>query len=112
MSQIIRKYADIALFCEEWWEVTHENNLNYLDRLFKDDTVRRTVRLAIILQVINITLCYAITSEKSAALEHTKGETQYPLPVLTLLKNLLFYTHQNFLVLADVIITRLPPESA
>jgi len=34
---------------EEWWEITHENNLNYLDRLFKDEIVRRSVRQAIIL---------------------------------------------------------------
>ena len=31
-----RKQADIAQLCEEWWEITHEDNLNYLDRLFKD----------------------------------------------------------------------------
>jgi hypothetical protein len=40
----IKKQADIAMFCEEWWEITHEDNLNYLDRLFKDEKVRRGVR--------------------------------------------------------------------
>jgi len=39
-----KKQADIALLCEEWWEITHEDNLNYLDRLFKDEIVRRSVR--------------------------------------------------------------------
>lgn len=63
---LIIKFADIAFLCEEWWEITHENNLNYLDRLFKDEVVRRSVRQAIILQVLVITLCYAINSERSA----------------------------------------------
>lgn len=39
-----KKQGDIALLCEEWWEITHEDNLNYLDRLFKDEIVRRSVR--------------------------------------------------------------------
>ncbi len=51
--------------CEEWWEITHENNLNYLDRLFKDDSVRRTVRQALILEIVAITICYSLTSERS-----------------------------------------------
>ena len=51
--------------CEEWWEITHENNLNYLDRLFKDELVRRTVRQALILEIVTITLCYSLTSERS-----------------------------------------------
>ena len=65
MKTNVQKYADIALLCEEWWEITNDNNINYLDRLFKDDNVRRSVRQAIILQVISITLCYSITSERS-----------------------------------------------
>jgi hypothetical protein len=95
---------------EEWWEITHENNLNYLDRLFKDEKVRRSVRQAIILQVISFTLCYSLTSERSTQF----AEHRPPLltsPALTFLKNLMFYTHQNFLILIDVIIHRLPPES-
>lgn len=65
MKANVQKYADIALLCEEWWEITHDNNINYLDRLFKDENVRRSVRQSIILQVISITLCYSITSERS-----------------------------------------------
>ncbi len=64
-----KKQADIALLCEEWWEITHEDNINYLDRLFKDDTVRRSVRQSIILELMSVTVCYAITSEKSSDLE-------------------------------------------
>lgn len=102
-----KKQADIALLCEEWWEITHEDNINYLDRLFKDDLVRRSVRQSIILELMSVTVCYAVTSERSS-----EAEMQLSVGVLTNLKNLLFYTHQNFLVLIDVIIHRLPPESS
>eukprot|EP00347_Sterkiella_histriomuscorum_P018948 403343543 len=102
-----KKQGDIALLCEEWWEITHEDNLNYLDRLFKDPIVRRSVRQSIILELFSITICYAITSEKSS-----DTESLLTVSTLTNLKNLLFYTHQNFLVLIDVIIHRLPPESS
>jgi len=61
-----KKQADVALLCEEWWEITHEDNLNYLDRLFKDEVVRRSVRQSIILELLSVTICYAITSEKSS----------------------------------------------
>ena len=61
----VQKYADVALMCEEWWEITHDNNINYLDRLFKDDALRRNVRQAIILQMITVTVCYTLTSERS-----------------------------------------------
>ena len=111
MKANVQKYADIALLCEEWWEITHDNNINYLDRLFKDDNVRRSVRQGIILQVISITLCYSITSERSTQQAITKPNTLLPSGVSELFKNLLFYTHQNFLVLIDLIINRLPPDS-
>jgi hypothetical protein len=39
-----RRYSDVALLGEEWWEITHDNNINYLDRLFKDQNLRRSVR--------------------------------------------------------------------
>jgi hypothetical protein len=83
-----KKQADIALLCEEWWEITHEDNINYLDRLFKDDLVRRGVRQSIILELMSVTVCYAVTSERSS-----DADSQLSVGVLTNLKNLLFYTH-------------------
>lgn len=98
----------MAVLCEEWWEITHEDNLNYLDRLFKDDQVRRSVRQSIILELLTVTVCYALTSEKRA-----EDETSWlSNSLLVNLKSLFFYTHQNFLVLIDVIIHRLPTESS
>ena len=57
-----------------------------------------------------MTICYAVTSERSS--EASPEQTQIPYAVLSHLKNLFFFTHQNFLVLIDVIIHRLPPESS
>jgi hypothetical protein len=54
-----------------------------------------------------LTLSYSLASERSASahnetLAHQASE---------ILKSIMFYTHQNFLILIDVIIQRLPPES-
>lgn len=99
------------MLCEEWWEITHNDNINYIDRLFKDEKVRRAVRQSIILELLSVTLCYAITSEKSSEPSPDPNSHLHE-STLTALKNLFFYTHQNFLVLIDVIIRRLPPESS
>lgn len=76
--------------CEEWWEITHENNLNYLDRLFKDETVRRSVRQALILQILAITICYVLSSERSTNFSRANLLSE---ALVAIMKNLLFYTH-------------------
>jgi len=113
-AAITKKQADVALLCEEWWEITHEDNINYLDRLFKDEKVRRGIRQSIILELLTVTVCYAITSEKSSEHLNEANASSINLQEATLtnLKNLFFYTHQNFLILIDVIIRRLPVESS
>jgi len=82
-----QKHGDIALLCEEWWEITHEDNLNYLDRLFKDEKVRRSVRQSLILELLGVTASYAIMSEKAS------DPSSFPNGVVNQLKNLFFYVH-------------------
>jgi hypothetical protein len=65
------------------------------------------VRQSIILELLSVTICYAITSEKSS-----EQDPNINSEMMVNLKNLLFFTHQNFLVLIDVIINRLPSESS
>jgi hypothetical protein len=37
--------SEVAFLADEWWEITHEDNINHLDKVFqKDDAVRRAVR--------------------------------------------------------------------
>ncbi len=90
-TTLIDKQGSIALLCEDWWEITHEDNLNYLDRLFRDQKIRRTVRQSIILELLCVTVCYAVASEKASS------SAQLPTPLqtstITDLKNMFFYVH-------------------
>ena len=37
--------SEVAFLCDEWWEITHDDNLNYFDKVFtKDELLRRAVR--------------------------------------------------------------------
>ena len=30
-------YQDLSKFAENWWEITHEENLNKIDQIFNND---------------------------------------------------------------------------
>jgi hypothetical protein len=60
-----------------------------------------------ILELLSVTICYAFTSEKSS-----EQDPNIDSDMMVNLQNLLFFTHQNFLVLIDVIINKLPSKSS
>ena len=92
--------------CDEWWEVTHTDNINNLDRVFlKQDDLRRAVRHALISMLLTVTCIYAYSIEKCG--QNTSIETR----VITKAKKMLFFTHQIFLTLIQLIISRLPSVS-
>ena len=40
-----QKLSEVAFVSDEWWEITHQDNLNYFDKVFqKDEFLRRAVR--------------------------------------------------------------------
>lgn len=37
--------SEVAFLADEWWEITHEDNINHFDKVFqKDDQMRRAIR--------------------------------------------------------------------
>ena len=89
----IRENRDISEQCEEWWEVTDEDSVNSIDRLFRDERLRRGIRQLLILESVAVTLVYTLTVEDTVSPN-----------IVTQLKNLFFYVHQNFLSLIEIII--------
>jgi hypothetical protein len=47
-----------------------------------------------------------------ALAEYMMSDVRLPAVTITQLKNLVFYIHQNFLLLCDFIYRKLPPETA
>jgi len=36
-EEFASKLSEVAFLCDEWWEVTHENSINNLEKVFKHD---------------------------------------------------------------------------
>ena len=63
--KVAAKMGEIAFICDEWWEITHQDNLNNFDKVFtKDEDLRRAVRKTLICMLLAVTLSYAISIEK------------------------------------------------
>ena len=43
-EEFASKLSEVAFLCDEWWEVTHEDNINNLEKVFRHDMLRRAVR--------------------------------------------------------------------
>lgn len=83
----------------------HQDNLNFLDTIFTaNQDMRRTTRHAIISMYLVVTCCYTIT----VRLMH---KPKLDARVVRKSKKLLFYTHQTFLKLCEVVLSRLPASS-
>lgn len=100
--------SEVAFLSDEWWEITHEDNINHFDRVFqKDDTMRRAVRQALISIMLVVTTCYSYSIERCSP-----GQPPIPAKLLKRLKKAIFYGHQSFLLLVELIISRLPTHSS
>ena len=36
-DELALKLSEVAFLCDEWWEITHEDNINNLEKAFKHD---------------------------------------------------------------------------
>lgn len=81
------------------------DNLNNLDTIFTSNAaLRRATRQATIGMYLVVTCCYTIT----VRLMHKK---RLDSRVVRKSKKLLFFTHQTFLKLCEVVLSRLPDTS-
>ena len=84
--------------CEEWWDLVDSNTLSQVHSVFTNDILRRLLRKSSILELLAITMINFLSSEcKSNKDLHGN------------LKVLIFYIHQNYLILVSWILNKLPP---
>ena len=97
----LKMYKSSAYDFEEWWMLTTGNTLSKLYTLFRDQHVRKSIREAMILEVVSVSLaefCFLIGSP--------------PSMMLTQVQTIMFYVHQNFLLILSFLLSRLPPDTA
>lgn len=73
----------MAYICDEWWEVTHEDNINNLEKVFRHDKLRRAVRQSMITVLLTVTACYAYSIERCDNVV-TNDSSKRPLELNTL----------------------------
>ena len=113
-TQVIdSKLSEIAFLCDEWWEITHEDSVNHLDKAIRHNQLRRAVRQCLIVILLTITACYA-TSIEACQDKDEEGQQSPNLSIgfLSRAKKLLFYAHQSFLILTELILYKLPKHSS
>lgn len=100
--QEINTMVQIDSLCEDWWEVTQEETmLMNLGNVFKEPKFKAILKQATLCECATISIVYVISLHLETP----------PTIILTLLRNMLLYVHQNFLVFIKLILTRLPQES-
>ena len=82
-----------------WWDFTRRHGLNSLPRLLKEERNKKNARIALVLEQVAVTAARALLG----------GGEQAP-GTLHALKNILYYVHQNFLVLLDILYGKIPPQ--
>jgi len=92
------KSANVFEFCEEWWDLVDSNTLSIIHSIFTEDDLRRSLRKSSIIEFLAITMINFLSSE-SKNNQDLQGN----------LKVLIFYVHQNYLLLVNSIIQKLPP---
>ena len=95
-EEFASKLSEVAFLCDEWWEITHDDNINNLEKVFRHDELRRAVRQGLISVLLTVTTCYGYSIEKCEAEQSSSAvnsQQQLSLKTLTLAKRLLFYAH-------------------
>lgn len=102
ITDSINTMVDINLLCEDWWEITQEETmLMNLGNVFKEPKYKEILKRATLCECVTVSIVYVISLHLETP----------PKIILTLLKNMLLYAHQNFLIFVKLILSRLPQES-
>lgn len=87
---IAQKMSEAVILVDEWWELTHQDSINTLDRVFlKYEDLRRAIRHAIIALLLVVTCVYAYAIEKSDPSDSVPVSAR----IIKKAKKMIFYVH-------------------
>ena len=98
----LRLDTEVQRYCEDWWEVTEPNTNSFaqISKFFREKSMKKEIDVAQKLETISVSWIQFLAQE----LKVDKTLHAY-------FKNLMFYVHQNFLLLIELILQRLPAPS-
>lgn len=99
MLDMLANPANCTVLCEDWWDISAENTLSKVDRLFRDERLRKSLKLAMIYESIGVAVLYHFSKTSMASAN-----------ILTQIRSIFTSIHQNFLIIIDYVLQRLPPD--
>ena len=98
----LRLDTEVQKYCEDWWEVTEPNTNSFaqISKFFREKTMKKEIDIAQKLETISV-----------AWVQFLAQELKVDKTLHAYFKNLMFYVHQNFLLLIELILQRLPAPS-
>ena len=104
LSEILQALStdiNIGGLCSEYWELSNDEALWSLEKLFKESRTRKAVTDSIIIE----SLAVALLIFCSQHIEDWSG-------IANQIRNMAYFLHQNFLTTIDLILSRLPSEAS
>lgn len=98
------KLGEVSQLCSDWWELTDEEDYSLvkLEKVLKEDKLRKELRAAMALEVLCVAVCNYFTSAPELMRATHLQMNQ--------VKNLLALFHQSFLNQVDLLLAKLPEE--
>ena len=96
------KLTSVSQLCSDWWELTDEDEYQVakFEKVYKDDKAKREIKVMMVLEILSVSVTNYFTSTP---------ELIRPTHLqLNQVRNLLSYLHQNFLNVAELILSKLP----
>lgn len=62
----MKHFSEISKLAENWWETTHQDNLNEIEEIYKKSefkNMRRALRQSLILENLLVTIIYTVFSQ-------------------------------------------------
>ena len=107
--QSLRNSLNASLYCDDWWDVTETGHFATIVayQVVKDPTLKQAMLKAQKFEAIAVGI---VQFYHLLAYEQTTIDTQ--TSVNTYLKNLMFYIHQQFLIVINITLSRIVHKQA
>lgn len=86
--------------CHDYWELSNDEALWSMERMLKDTRTKKSMVDSIILESLSVSLLIFCSS-------HVSDWS----PISNQLRNMIYFIHQNFLTIIDLVLSRLPIET-
>jgi CTD small phosphatase-like protein 2 len=101
LQDTLNNDLNIGSLCSDYWELSNDEALWNVEKLFKDNRTRKFMNDGLIVESLAIALMIFCSN-------HVSDRNN----IANQLKNMVYFLHQNFLTIIDLILSKLPVSAA